>query len=104
MWKYFTANDTRKGIDVLDQLLQNYNHSYHRSIKIISVEASRNDNKSEVYKNLYRPKDTRKSKFKMADNVHIFIYKQPFRKRYLPTFTDEIFCREGSAGNGPCHL
>ena len=32
MWKYFTANNTLKYIDVLQKLVRSYNHSRHRSI------------------------------------------------------------------------
>ena len=33
MYKYFTANNTRRWIDVIDQLVENYNNSYHRLLK-----------------------------------------------------------------------
>ena len=32
MWKYFTAKNTRVYIDILQEILQGYNNSYHRSI------------------------------------------------------------------------
>ena len=34
MYKYFTANDTKRWVDVLPDLVYNYNNSYHRSIKM----------------------------------------------------------------------
>ena len=37
MWKYFTANNTRRYTDVLPQLLDSYNHTWHRSIKRLSL-------------------------------------------------------------------
>lgn len=91
MWKYFTANDTRKWIDVLDPLVYNYNHSYHRSIQMTPVEASDEDNEGQVYRNLFKEKVVPNPKFKIGDHVRISIYKKPFRKGYLPTFTDEMF-------------
>ena len=36
MWKYFTANNTQKYIDVLPSMLEKYNNTYHRSIKLKS--------------------------------------------------------------------
>ena len=33
MWKYFTANNTQKFIDVLPSMVEQYNNTYHRSIK-----------------------------------------------------------------------
>ena len=32
MWKYFTAKNTRVYIDILQDIVQGYNNSYHRSI------------------------------------------------------------------------
>lgn len=91
MWKYFTANNTRRWIDVLDKLVKNYNNSYHRSIKMTPVEASKEENESIVYKNLFKPKIISKPKYKLNDRVRISKYKKEFRKGYLPTFTEEMF-------------
>ena len=40
MSKYFSANNTRKFIDVLDLLVDQYNNTIHSSIKITPKEAS----------------------------------------------------------------
>ena len=42
MYKYFTANNTKRWIDVLPDLVHNYNNSYHRSIKMTPVQAREN--------------------------------------------------------------
>ena len=34
MWKYFTANNTQKYIDVLPSMVEKYNNTYYRSIKL----------------------------------------------------------------------
>ncbi|KAI8484230.1 hypothetical protein Bbelb_380150 [Branchiostoma belcheri] len=52
MWKYFTANNTHRYIDVLDNLLDAYNHSYHRSIKKAPVEVTKK-NQRLVWHTLY---------------------------------------------------
>ena len=44
MFRYFTANSTRKYIDVLDDLVDQYNNTKHRSIKMTPVEASLSKN------------------------------------------------------------
>ena len=38
MFNYFTATSTRKYIDVLDKLADQYNNTVHSSIKMSSVE------------------------------------------------------------------
>ena len=40
LFKYFSANNTRKYIAVLDLLVDQYNNTNHSSIKITPVEAS----------------------------------------------------------------
>ena len=39
MWKYFTANNTQKYIDVLPSMVDKYNNTYHRSIKLTPSDA-----------------------------------------------------------------
>ena len=41
MLKYFSANNTRKIVDVLDLLVDQYNNTIHSSIKMTPKEASR---------------------------------------------------------------
>ena len=44
MFKHFSANNTRKYIDVLDLLVEQYNNTTHSLIKMTAVEASREVN------------------------------------------------------------
>ena len=41
MWKYFTANNTRFYLDVLDQMVKNYNKKVNGTIKMTPKEASK---------------------------------------------------------------
>ena len=38
MYRYFTAKNTRRYVDVLPDLLHSFNHTYHRSIGMAPVE------------------------------------------------------------------
>jgi len=38
MYRYFTARNTRRYVDVLPDLLHSYNHTYHRSTDMAPVE------------------------------------------------------------------
>lgn len=53
MWKMFTFNNNHKWINILDDLVNNYNNSYHRSIKISPIKASDLKNKTIVHENLF---------------------------------------------------
>ena len=69
MFKYFTAHETDKYYDILDDLVKDYNNTVHSSIKITPVEASKSENQSTVYENLYPDEDNKikKPKFKVGD-------------------------------------
>ena len=54
MFKYFTANNTNKYIDVLDDSVERYNNTGHSSIKMTPVEASKKENEVRIYRNLYQ--------------------------------------------------
>jgi len=72
MFKYFTANNTNKYIDVLDEFVERYN-TRHSSINMTPVEASKKENEVRVYRNLY-PDFTRRPmsiKLKTGDKVRI---------------------------------
>ena len=73
MFKYFSANNTRKYVDVLDLLVDQYNNTIHSEIKMTPKEASRNENENKVWRNLYPefgPKIL-SQKFLIGDNVTI---------------------------------
>ena len=53
MIKYFSANSTRKYLDVLDEMVNNYNNTRHSSIKMTHFEASLKKNETTVYRNFY---------------------------------------------------
>jgi transposase InsO family protein len=93
MWKYFTQVGNRKWINVLDDLVYNYNNTYHTSIKMTPIKGSKKENESVVYKNLYEESEMFKksNKFKVGDKVRISKYKGTFDKGYLPNWTTELF-------------
>ena len=44
LFKYLSANNTRKFVDVLDLLADQYNNAIHSSIQMTPNEASRKEN------------------------------------------------------------
>ena len=50
--KYFSANNTRQFVYVLDLLVDQYNNAIHSAIKMTPKEASRKENKNKVWKNV----------------------------------------------------
>jgi len=92
MYKYFTANLTRTYLDVLPEMVEKYNNTYHRSIKMTPVQASNPKNSEKVYFNLYKnmPEKT-EPKFQIGDRVRIFKKKNIFDKGFTTNWTKELF-------------
>ena len=82
LFKYFSANNTRKCLGVLDLLLDQYNKTIHSSIKMTPREASGKENENRVWRNLH-PEfggKTLTRKFSIGDNVRIAKKKKTFDK------------------------
>ena len=95
MWKMFSANNNTIYFDKIDELLKNYNNSWHRSVKMALLEASDIKNSNRVFANLYSDeiyKQVKKPKFRIGDRVRISKYKRKlFDKGFTPNWTEEIF-------------
>jgi hypothetical protein len=52
MFKYFTANNIYRYINVTQEMVDLYNKTKHGSIKMTPIEASNPENESQVYLNL----------------------------------------------------
>ena len=94
IWKYFTDNNTYTYIDVLPDLVEDYNNTVHSSIKITPVEASKKKNELTVWRNLYPDRykiNDITPKFSAGDEVRISKKKKTFEKGYTTRWTEEIF-------------
>ena len=93
MFKYFTANSTRRYIDVLDDIVNSYNNTRHSSIKMTPTEASLKENEKAVWFNLYGSEMSEpiKPKYSIGDKVRITKKKNFFEKGYTPRWTEEVF-------------
>ena len=93
MWRYFTAKKTMRYIDVLQDLVDFYNKSKHRSIQKKPINVTQK-NEREVWHTLYGEREKKgpvKYKFEIGDQVRISKMKRTFEKGYLPNFSKEIF-------------
>ena len=94
MWKYFTDNNTYKYIDVLPDLVEDYNNTVHSSTKLTPKEASKKKNELTVWRNLYPDRYKKYNitpKFSVGDEVRITKKKKVFEKGYTTRWTEEIF-------------
>jgi len=53
MWKIFSEQSSSFYLDILPEILREYNNDYHSSIKMTLIQASKKKNEDRVYFNLY---------------------------------------------------
>ena len=78
-------------IDKLDDIVNEYNNTYHRTIKMKPVDVKDNtyiDSMELHSTELHSNKDP---KFKVGDHVRIPKYKNIFAKGYTPNWSEEVF-------------
>ena len=94
--KMFTERGNHRYIDDIERIVDEYNNSYHSSIKMRPVEVSK-ESEGIVYYNLYNKrrrqmmKENIKPKFKVGDIVRIYKFKKLFEKGYDPKWSNEVF-------------
>ena len=94
MWKYFTDNNTYRYMDILPDLVEDYNNTVHSSIKMTPINASKKKNELTVWRNLYPDQfkiNNITPKFSVGDEVRIIKKKKVFEKGYTTRWTEEIF-------------
>ena len=94
MWKYLTANSTNAYLNVLSDLVKEYNNTRHSSIKMTPTNASKKGNELTVWRNLYPEHLEIRDiypKFSVGDKVRISKKKKTFEKGYTTRWTEEIF-------------
>ncbi|KAK3916148.1 Putative uncharacterized transposon-derived protein [Frankliniella fusca] len=93
LFKRFTYTEKYRYEDgLLDDIVDAYNHTYHRSIKMRPVDVT-SDRVLEVYNNLYHGMNNsiKKPKYKVSDYDRISREKQVFEKGYTWNWSEEIF-------------
>ena len=73
-------------IDKLDDIVEKYNNTYHRTIKMKPIDVRDN-----TYINIDKEVNIKDPKFKVGDHVRISKYKRIFAKGYTPNWSDEVF-------------
>ena len=91
MWRYFTKNHTLRYVNVLTNLVEGYNKSFHRSIKTAPDQVGIH-NEEQIWQNLYSDvKLFKKPKIPVGSTVRISRKRKNFQKVYLPNWSEEIF-------------
>ena len=73
-------------IDKLDDIVKEYNNTYHKTIKMKPINI-----KDNTYINFEKEVNNKDTKFKVGDYVRISKHKNIFAKGYMPNWSEEIF-------------
>ena len=75
----------------MNKLVKEYNNSYHRTIKMKPIDASKRSNENIVRKNYNFKITDKKQKFSIDDKVRVSLLKNTFEKGYTSNWSEEIF-------------
>ena len=78
IYKYMTSISKNVYIDKLNDLVDEYNNTYHKTLKM------KPDVKNNTYIDFEKEVNNKDPKFKTGDHVRISKYKNIFAKRYMP--------------------
>ena len=85
-YKYMTSISKNVYVDKLDDIVDEYNNTYHRTIKMKPIDV--NDN---TYINIDKERNDNDPKFKVGDHVKISKFKNIFAEGYTPNWCEEVF-------------
>ena len=83
IYKYMTLISKNVYIDRPDDIVNEYNNTYHRTIKMKPI-----DGKDNTYINTDKELNDKDPKFKVGDHVRISKYKKIFPKDYTPNWSE----------------
>ena len=86
IYKYMTPISKNVYIDKLDDVVNEYNNTYHRTIKMKPVDV-----KDNTYINFIKEVNNKDPKLKVDDHVRISKYKNIFAKGYTLNWSEEVF-------------
>ena len=86
IYKDMTAASKNVYIDILDDIVNEYNNTYHRTIEMKPVNV-----KSGNYLEHNVDSNDKDPKFQVGDHVRISKYKDIFAKGYTPNWSENVF-------------
>ena len=86
IYKYMTSISKNVYINKLDDIVNEYNNTYHTTIKMKPIDV-----KDNTYINTDKEINNKDPKFQVGDRVRISKYKKNFAKGYTPNWSEEVF-------------
>ena len=89
IYKHMTSISKNVYINKLDDIVDEYNNTYHTTIKMKPIDV-----KDNTYINTDKEIKNKDPKFKVGDHVRISKYKNIFAKGYTANWSEEVFAIE----------
>ena len=95
LWVYFTAHDTKRYINILQDMVYAYNHAVHRSLRMRPYDVQGEEAATKAWINLYYKDSckphTKRTTLEEGQRARISHWKGEFEKGYVPNWTREHF-------------
>ena len=91
IFKHMTAISKNVYFDVLDDIVNKYNNTVHRTIKMKPIDVKDNTYVDSMELHSKKEVKDKDPKFKVGDYVRISKYKNIFAKGYTPNWSKEVF-------------
>ena len=86
IYKHMTAVSKNVYFNVLDDIVDEYNNTYHITVQMKSIVV-----KSDSFAEYNEESSEKNPKFKVGDHVKISKYKNVFANGYAPNWSEQIF-------------
>ena len=86
IYKHMAAISKNVYFDVLSDIVDEYNNTYHKTIKMKPIDV-----KIDSFPEYNEESNEKDAKFKAGDHVTISKYKNIFAKGYAPNWSEEMF-------------
>ena len=86
IYKYMTAISNNVYYDAFDDIVNKYNNTVHRTIKMKLIDVT-----NDLFTEYNEESNKKDPKFKICDHVRISKYKNIFAKGYTSNWSEEVF-------------
>ena len=86
IYKYMTAFSNNVYYDAFDDIVNKYNNTVHRTIKMKLIDVT-----NDLFTEYNEESNKKDPKFKICDHVRISKYKNIFAKGYTSNWSEEVF-------------
>ena len=103
LYRYFTYSRTYRYLEILQDLVYNYNHRPHKGLNGRSPAKVDKHNEAEIWIETYgkeKPRQSKPFKFKKGAYVRVSLTKRTFEKGYETKWSGEVFKIASRSRNG----